>query len=130
MEPNLDLPVKLSYKTIVEKTPKQAQEERVNEFNGYLRSKKSLEEEAYDQNWDSAWGFPHIKIQKDFYFGGMKKGLKIPLSTPNRAIVEPNPPRQGYSYLTWHGLNEYILQKCLDRDEYNWVLNKFRQIAF
>lgn len=52
----------------------------------------------------------------------MKKDLKIPISTPDRVIVEPNPPRQGYSHLTWKGLNEYYLQKCLDRNEYEEIL--------
>ena len=52
----------------------------------------------------------------------MKKDLKIPISTPDRVIVEPNPPRQGFSHLTWIGLNEYYLQKAIDRNEYEEIL--------
>ena len=36
---------------------------------------------------------PCFKVNKTFYFGGMKKEVIVPLSTPDRVIVEPNPPR-------------------------------------
>lgn len=39
----------------------------------------------------------------------MQKQIFIPLSTPERVIIEPNPPRQGFSNGTWKGLNEYYL---------------------
>ena len=68
---------------------------------------------AFDASWDPLLGYPNLKIERTFYFGGMKKQLKVPLSTPNRVIIEPNPPRQGYSHLTWNTLNSYYLQKAL-----------------
>ena len=49
---------------------------------------------------------------------------------PDRVIVEPNPPRQGYSHLTWNGLNEYYLQKAMDKDEYVKILQQCKKIAF
>ena len=54
----------------------------------------------------------------------------VPISTPDCVIVEPNPPRQGYSHLTWSGLNEYYLQNSLSRQEYEEILEKCKKIAF
>ena len=73
---------------------------------------------------------PYFKINKTFYFGGMKKEVIVPISTPDRVIVEPNPPRQGYSHLTWKGLNEYYLQKAMNRAEYNEILVDIKKEAF
>ena len=50
-------------------------------------------QQAFDQNWNPQLGYPNFKIPRTFFFGGMKKSLKIPISMPNRVIVEPNPPR-------------------------------------
>lgn len=60
----------------------------------------------------------------------MKKELMIPLSMPARVVVEPNPPRQGYSHLTWNGLNQYYLQNVMDKQEYEEILQNCRKIAF
>lgn len=57
---------------------------------------------------------PNLKIDRTFYFGGIQRQLKIPLSMPHRVIIEPNPPRQGYSHLTWDTLNGYYLQKVMN----------------
>ena len=73
---------------------------------------------------------PYFKVNKTFFFGGMKKEVIVPLSTPDRVIVEPNPPRQGYSHLTWKGLNEYYLQKSMTRAEYNEILVEIKKEAF
>ena len=56
-------------------------------------SGKSDYQQTFDQNWNPALGFPNYKISRKYFFGGMKKNLKIPISMPNRVIVEPNPPR-------------------------------------
>ena len=77
--------------------------------NGMSAADKNDYQQAFDQNWNPALGFPNYKIARTFYFGGMKKELKIPISMPNRVIIEPNPPRQGYSHLTWNTLNQYYL---------------------
>ena len=74
--------------------------------------------QCFDQNWNPSLGYPNFKVRRSYYFGGMKKKLKIPLSMPNRVIIEPNPPRQGYSHLTWNTLNEYYLQQCMTQDHY------------
>jgi len=60
----------------------------------------------------------------------MKKQLKIPISMPHRVIIEPNPPRQGYSHLTWNTLNEYYLQQCMTKKQYVDILQQCKQIAF
>lgn len=60
----------------------------------------------------------------------MKKELKIPISMPNRIIIEPNPPRQGYSHLTWNTLNQYYLQKCMTQKQYEEILIECKKIAF
>lgn len=73
---------------------------------------------AFDHNYKKDPSIPYYKIKKTYYFGGMKKELLIPISMPNRVIIEPNAPRQGYSNITWKGLNEYYLQKCMSKDEY------------
>lgn len=51
------------------------------------------EEKSYDWNRNPNWKMPDFKVGRQFYFGGMKKGLKVPISNPYRVIVEPNPPR-------------------------------------
>lgn len=60
----------------------------------------------------------------------MKKELRIPISMPNRVIIEPNPPRQGYSHLTWNTLNQYYLQKCMTQKQYNEMLIECKKITF
>ena len=49
--------------------------------------------QSYDPNYNPGLGFPNYKIARTFFFGGMKKQLRIPISNPNRVIIEPNPPR-------------------------------------
>lgn len=61
--------------------------------NGISASDKNDYQKGFDQNWNPALGFPNYKISRTFFFGGMKKELKIPISMPNRVIIEPNPPR-------------------------------------
>lgn len=56
--------------------------------------------------------------------------MKIPISMPDRVIVETNPPRQGYSHLTWNGLNEYYLQNAINKEDYVEILQKCKKIAF
>ena len=56
---------------------------------------------------------PFFKINRKYYFGGVKKEVLVPVSMPHRVIVEANPPRQGYSHLTWNTLNAYYLQKSM-----------------
>ena len=51
------------------------------------------EEKSYDWQRNPHWKMPDFKFGRQFYFGGMKKFLKIPISNPYRVIVEPNPPR-------------------------------------
>lgn len=75
-------------------------------------------------------GYPNFKVRRGYFFGGMKKMLRIPLSMPNRVIIEPNPPRQGYSHLTWNTLNEYYLYKCMTQSQYKEILQQAKQIAF
>lgn len=94
----------------------------VSNKNDYLQS--------FDQNWNPQLGYPNYKIARTFYFGGMKKELRVPISMPNRVIIEPNPPRQGFSHLTWNTLNEYYLQKCMKKKEYNEILVECMKIAF
>ena len=60
----------------------------------------------------------------------MKKDLKVPTSNPHRVIVEPNPPRQGFSHLTWLGLNQYYLQNVLKKEEYEEILVQCKMTAF
>ena len=60
-----------------------------------------LEYDLYD--------IPYFKILKQYYYGGVKKDIWVPLSMPHRVIVEVNPPRQGYSHLTWNTINQYYL---------------------
>ena len=60
----------------------------------------------------------------------MKKSFNIPLSMPNRVIIEPNQPRQGYSHLTWNTLNEYYLQKCMTKQQYADFCYECKKIAF
>jgi hypothetical protein len=84
----------------------------------------------FDQNWNPSLGFPNYKIKKSFLFGGMKKSLNIPLSMPNRVIIEPNLPRQGYSHLTWNTLNAYYLQKCMSYQQYSDFLYECKKICF
>ena len=60
----------------------------------------------------------------------MKKSLKVPISTPNRVIVDPNPPRQGFSHLTWNTLNSYYLQRCMNEKSYKDILVDVKKIAF
>ena len=62
-------------------------------MNEYFRSHKSDQELCFDQNWDRSYGYPYYKVYRHYYFGGMKKELPIPISTPNRIIIEPNCPR-------------------------------------
>ena len=64
---------------------------------------------AFDHNHNPVDKHPYFKVKHSFYFGGMKKKLAIPISTPERVIIHPNPPRQGFSKATWKGLNEYYL---------------------
>ena len=35
---------------------------------------------ALDTSWDPTRGFPNLKIDRHYYFGGMRKKLKIPIS--------------------------------------------------
>jgi len=51
------------------------------------------EEKSYDWNRKPQWTCPDFKFGRQFYFGGMRKPLKVPISNPYRVIVEPNPPR-------------------------------------
>jgi hypothetical protein len=60
----------------------------------------------------------------------MKKSLNVPVSTPNRIIIEPNPPRQGYSRLTWFCLNEYYLQNVMNQKKYNDLLISCAKVCF
>lgn len=71
---------------------------------------------AFDATFDPLKALPNLKIDRVFYFGGIKKKVKVPLSMPHRVIIEPNPPRQGYSHLTWDRLNGYYLQKVMDKE--------------
>ena len=64
-----------------------------------------LEYDLYD--------IPYYKLQKKYYFGGVKRDLRVPLSMPHRVIIEANPPRQGYSVSTWNTLNAYYLQRSM-----------------
>ena len=48
---------------------------------------------GFDARWDPMKGYPNLKLQRMFYFGGMRRNIKIPLSMPHRVVVEPNPPR-------------------------------------
>ena len=48
---------------------------------------------GYDATYDPMQRFPYLKIDSVFYFGGIKKKIKIPMSMPHRVIIEPNPPR-------------------------------------
>ena len=48
---------------------------------------------GFDANWDPTQGYPNLKLERMFYFGGMRRNITVPLSMPNRVIVEPNPPR-------------------------------------
>lgn len=56
-----------------------------------------LEYDLYD--------IPYFKIMRMYYYGGVKRQVWVPLSMPHRVIVEVNPPRQGYSHLTWNTIN-------------------------
>lgn len=93
-------------------------------------SGKSDYQQTFDQNWNPALGYPNYKISRTYFFGGMKKNLKIPISMPNRVIIEPNPPRQGYSHLTWNTLNQYYLQKCMTQKQYEEILVECKKVAF
>jgi hypothetical protein len=85
---------------------------------------------AIDHNFKRDPKIAYYKVMKTFYFGGMKKEIMIPISMPNRVIIEPNPPRQGYSNFTWKGNNEYFLQKCLSKEEYIEMLGVLKNIGF
>ena len=85
---------------------------------------------AFDHNYKRDPSIPYFKIKRTFYFGGMKKEILIPISMPNRVIIEPNAPRQGYSKFTWKGLNEYYLQKCMSKEEYIQMLDILKNIGF
>lgn len=60
----------------------------------------------------------------------MRKSLNVPVSTPNRVIIEPNPPRQGYSRLTWNCLNEYLLSNVMNQKKYNDLLHDCVKVCF
>mmetsp|Transcript_38183 Transcript_38183/g.58248 ORF Transcript_38183/g.58248 Transcript_38183/m.58248 type:complete len:242 (-) Transcript_38183:790-1515(-) len=85
---------------------------------------------AFDSNYNPNMGYPNYKVERKLFFGGKEKKLKIPLSMPHRVIIEANPPRQGYSYLTWNTLNEYYLQKCMNQRNYNEILVECKNCAF
>ena len=72
---------------------------------------------------------PYFKLPKVFYFAGMEKSVLIPISSPSRVIVEPNGPRQGYSHLTWKGLNAYYLQNAMNYKEYTEFLGQCKSTA-
>lgn len=76
------------------------------------------------------YSYPFYKIQKTYYFGGVRKHIFIPISSPHKVIVEANPPRQGYSYLTWNTLNCYYLQKCMTAEQYKRFIHSCRDVAF
>lgn len=44
-----------------------------------------LEYDLYD--------IPYFKIERSYYFGGVKRKIFVPISMPHRVIVEINPPR-------------------------------------
>lgn len=62
--------------------------------------------------------------------GGMKKEIKVPISMPNRVIIEPDQPRQSFSDLTWEGLNKYYLKKVLSKKEYLAIIGEFKKIQY
>jgi hypothetical protein len=45
------------------------------------------QEICYDFNYLHEKEIPHFKIGQYFYFGGLRRYLKIPISTPGRVIV-------------------------------------------
>ena len=65
-----------------------------------------------------------------YYYGGMRKKIFVPLSTPDRAVIEANQVRQGYSHLTWNTLNSYYLQKCVSKEQYLEIVSNCKKIAF
>jgi len=71
---------------------------------------------------------PFYKIEKKFYFGGVKKALLIPISMPHRVIVEANPPRQGY-HSSWSSINSYYLQKLFKSNEYSAIMKDCRLLG-
>ena len=84
------------------------------------------DEDSLDQH---KYDFPHLKVAKWHYFGGMKRELWIPMSVPHRCIIEANPPRQGYSHLTWETINSYYLSKGLDYDRFKDILANCKNCA-
>ena len=84
--------------------------------------RKLTNEEIYLRELDTdfleydLYDIPYFKILRMYYYGGVKRQVWVPLSMPHRVIVEVNPPRQGYSHLTWNTINQYYLQRCMTKE--------------
>lgn len=123
----------LSYAVIVEQPLSEPNDESSIANSAEQEKEKNMNLEtrhALDYNYRRDPSQTYFKIQRTYYFGGMQKQIFIPLSTPDRVIIEPNPPRQGFSNSTWKGLNEYYLQKVLKKEEYLDILNVCKRIGF
>lgn len=122
----------LSYCVIVEQPPNENHDDSSNMDQEIDKNNEILLEtrHALDYNYKRDPNQTYFKIHRTYYFGGMQKQIFVPLSTPERVIIEPNPPRQGYSNITWKGLNEYYLQKAIKKEEYIEILGVCKKIGF
>ena len=117
------------------KSPTSKQPTITQAFSDSLENVKEISKEhivSVDEDFIRQKDYPNVpyhKIRKKFYFGGMKKNHWIPMSMPHRCIVEANPPRQGYSHLTWNGLNQYYLQQVMDNEEYKRIVQQCNQLS-
>ena len=77
----------------------------------YLNHVKIVKQREDDEDFLEYRGtqYPCFKVARAYYYGGMKKKTFVPVSTPDRAIIEANQVRQGYSHLTWNTINSYYL---------------------
>ena len=137
--PRLDKKIDLYYTKIVEMSVGQKETETLKKCStgdGDTHAHKphikitAEQETCFDYSYKKVGDNPYFKIGRYFFFGGLRRYLKIPLSMPNRVIVEPNEPRHGFSHMTWQGLNNYYLQNSLSKIDYEEILTTFKKTAF